>query len=1266
VNAARPLTVSFLFRPYRFLWASRPQTNPRVCRRRRIIAPHDRSSLFTRFWLLLGIFAVLTGVCVPARGQVIQTIAGGVNPSNSPSENACPPFTSTAPHGTDIYVTNCEQIFKVDALGRWTHVAGSGIVGFSSDGTPAATANYDGIASLSLDSSGNIYFNETFSNRVREIVASTGLIKTVAGTGTSGYSGDGGPATGAQISGGFSMGVFADTNGNVFIGDLFNHRVRKVASATGIITTVAGNGTKGFSGDGGPATSALVSNPRGVFVDATGNLFISDVGNNRIREVLAATGIIQTIAGNGTSGFSGDGGPATSAEISVVQSVAVDASGNLFMADLDNNRIREVVAATGKIQTVAGNGGGFLSGCNGGVNACIGVGRPATNALVPFPIQVAVDSSGNIYMAVQTATRNLIEQVVGSTGNLQIFAANGAQDFTGTNGPAIKAQLNVPNFAVTDGAGNVFIADANNNVIYEIVAATGILKIVAGTGVSGYAGDGRLAINAELAQPYSVVVDGSGNLFIADTDNSVIREVVAATGMIETVAGNASAACNLTFGDGGPATSASLCFPFFAALDSQGNIFIADDGYSLIREVVASTSNIQTVAGSGGGIGFGYSGDGGPATSALLNGPGGVFVDSAGNLFIADTLNNVIREVAAATGIITTVAGNTSGTAGFSGDGGPAVGAEMNEPETVWGDDSGNFYVSDFFNNAIRKFTLGGNIQTIAGSRVTGFAGDGGPATSAEMDGPDGAFVEPSGSVLIADIHNGRVRIVGSPTTTTLTTSVNPSVVGQNVTIQATVSAPGKIPPVGSVTILDNGSPLVTLGVSSGVPSTVVTNTLAVGYHLLTAQFFGTNFPGSVSSQLNQQVVNVGPNPPQGTPPTGPGALSSGAGSFNFGWPAGCIPAIDGTAGNCSHTYGLTYPSNMFQTGDIVTITPTETSQADWVLRTSGNGFAPSHLAEVLGYGGDGFIFSASCMRGASPCTFPPNNYYTTTSAWHSPDAPGTWCTFGAGKNNPQLLKADPIGSNNWIGILIACEDGGPKHIGGSGPTLSDWANVKGATGTAPTITITTPANGANYNQNSIVDANYSCGPTPPVITGDCFGGPDLVNGTTIVQNGTPIDTSTLGAHSFQVAADVSSGPGGSMPVVPPPVGFTNVLFPQTVTYTVVAGPQASATPASVNFGTFHVPGFGFQFVTVKNTGTAPLSISRVRVTSVADKDSDDFFAFSLCPKTLGAGKSCFILVSFFADEVTANNPQLANLTITVNATGGSLVVPLSATVVKR
>lgn len=813
-----------------------------------------RRSVFARFCYYLTVLALLVTVILPAQAQVIDTIAGGFNGSTSPSENACAPFNSVATHGTDVYVSSCDQIFKVSAAGQWTHVAGNGINGFSPDGTLAMYASLGFPYSLSLDSSGNIFFNESLNNRIREIVAATGQLVTVAGTGTPGYSGDGGLAINAEISYGRINGIFVDGHGNVFIADSGNFRVREVVAATGIIQTVAGDGILGSSGDGGPATAAQLNLPHGVFVDGSGNIFIADMGNRKIREVLAATGKIQTVAGNGHIGFSGDGGPATSAELALPRGVFLDSSENIFIADTNNQRIREVVGGPGgNIKTVAGNGGGLPSGCYGGINACIGVGGPATNALVPSPSEVVLDSSGNIF--VPNATLNTIEEVVATTGDLQIFAANGAQDFTGNNGPASKAQLNVPSFAATDSSGNVFIADTNNNVIDEIVSATGIIKIVAGNGIAGYTGDGGPATSAELTGPYSVIVDGSGNLFIADTYNNVIREVVATTGIITTVAGNVNAFCDYPMGDGGQATSAGLCSPTFAVVDSLGNLLIADSGDSVIRKVSAATGIINTVAGNGN---FTYSGDGGPATSASLNSPEALFIDGSENLFIADTFNNVIREVVAATGNIRTIAGN--GIAGFSGDGGPATSAQFFWPFNVWGDNSGNFVVSDFNNQVIRKFTLGGNIQTVAGNRVQGFAGDGGPASSGELDSPDSVFIEPSGSLLIADAYDGRVRIVGSATTTTLASSSNPAFIGQTVTFTVTVTPAGGGPPIGSVNFLDNGSAIGTATVNGSGKATFTTSTLATGDHPIIAQYFGTNFPGSISSPLVQEVDVVNGN----------------------------------------------------------------------------------------------------------------------------------------------------------------------------------------------------------------------------------------------------------------------------------------------------------------------------------------------------------------------------------------------------------------------
>jgi hypothetical protein len=428
----------------------------------------------------------------------------------------------------------------------------------------------------------------------------------------------------------------------------------------------------------------------------------------------------------------------------------------------------------------------------------------------------------------------------------------------------------------------------------------------------------------------------------------------------------------------------------------------------------------------------------------------------------------------------------------------------------------------------------------------------------------------------------------------------------------------------------------------------------AGGSGLVSDQAIGLAMQSS-GTQAPPQTTGTGNIPP----------VSSSGGSFTVGWPQGCMPGSNGDIGTCIHTYGLTYPAGMFATGDMVTVIPTYISQADWAARTpTGSPYAGTNIAPIAGYGGSGVIYSVSCTNpnavGHACATPPATNYYTTESEWKSTNT--TWCSTGIGGNNPGMLKSEASTPNTFQDVLIFCGDGGPKHIGGSGPTLSEWGNVSGVTGAAPTITIISPADGATYNQNQVVPANYSCAPP---IAANCFGGPDLVNGTATVQNGSPVDTSTVATHFFEVTGDVISGPGGSAPGRPAAgSGFTTVLVPKTATYTVVPAAQMSATPANVYFGAFHVPGFGFQFVTVKNIGAAPLSISSVKVTSVSGKDSDDFFALSLCPRTLGAGKSCFILLGFFADEVTANNPQMANLVI--SATGGSVVVPLSATVVKR
>ncbi|MGA2613810.1 MAG: NHL repeat-containing protein [Spirochaetia bacterium] len=334
---------------------------------------------------------------------------------------------------------------------------------------------------------------------------SAAIITTVAGSGTPGYSGDGGAATSAQIS--TPYGVTLDSAGNLYIADTHNHRIRKVSTA-GIITTVAGNGTEGYNGDNIPATSAELNTPTDVAIDAAGNIYIADFENSRIRRV-STSGIITTVAGKGTPGFSGDGGAATSAELTMPCAIALDSAGNLFIADRDNYRIRKV-DAKGVISTVAGDGTAAFNG-----DRII-----ATSAEIAIPTSVAVDSSGNLYIADQGNNRI---RKVSTLGIITTVAGGGTGDLA-DGSAATSVELSAPSNVAVDSSGNLYIADTNVGRIVKVNTSS-VLTIVAGNGTFGYNGDNIAATSAKLASPYGVARDSSGNLYIADSLNQRIRKV---------------------------------------------------------------------------------------------------------------------------------------------------------------------------------------------------------------------------------------------------------------------------------------------------------------------------------------------------------------------------------------------------------------------------------------------------------------------------------------------------------------------------------------------------------------------------------------------------------------------------------------------------------------------------------------------------------------------------------------------------------------------
>jgi sugar lactone lactonase YvrE len=592
-------------------------------------------------------------------------------------------------------------------------------------GQPAITQAIDVPTSVLLDGGGGFFIAGANQNRIYH-VGSDGTLTVTAGTGSNGYNGDGGPATSAQLF--YPFGLAADSAGNIFVSDSANQRIRKITTA-GIISTVAGNGAEGFSGDGGPATAAQLNGPRGLAVDASGNLFIAEAF--RIRKVTPA-GIISTVAGIGFPGTGGDGGPATSAPLGVVTGIAVDAAGNLYIADTDNNRVRKVTPG-GTITTVAGNG-------TDGVN---GDGGPATAAPLDQPVGVSFDSIGNLFIVCTTIRK------VTTAGIISTVAGTGVQNFAGDGGPAVDAWLNIALALAVDSAGNLFIADAGNNRIRK-VDTSGIITTVAGNGTYGFEGDGGPATSALLSTPLGLTAVG-GDLYFADSLNNLVRKITS-TGVIITVAGNGELGFS---GDDGPALAAQLNSPEGVAVDGDGNLFIADFGNQRIRKV-STTGVISTIAGNGS---EGFGGDGGPATSAELFRPSGIAFDGAGNLLVADSGNSRIRQITPS-GVIATVAGN--GLADFSGDGGPATSAALKAPRRVASDSAGNLFIADSGNNRIRKIAPSGVISTVAGSGSGGFSGDGGPAPAAQLANPRDMAVTPDGNLFIADTGNRRVREVTS------------------------------------------------------------------------------------------------------------------------------------------------------------------------------------------------------------------------------------------------------------------------------------------------------------------------------------------------------------------------------------------------------------------------------------------------------------------------------------------------------------------------
>jgi len=698
------------------------------------------------------LLAVLPLAAFAQTPDIINTYAGG-GPNNVPATSAPAPFavnTAVDSAGNFYYVTGHNgytitgnRVYEVNTSGTLTVVAGTGFSGYGG-GDRAATAALNGPGAVAVDSSGNLYITDGGNCLIRKVTKSTGVISTVAGTPVfCGYSGDGDAATEARLDN--PVGIALDSSGNVYIGDKFNQRIRKVTASTGKISTIAGNGTAGYSGDGGAATSAELNDPSSIALDGSGNVYIADTGNCRIRKITTSTGKISTVAGDGTCAFGGNG-TATGSHISHVAGLAVDSSANIFIADVGNCVIQEV--SGGKIKVVVGEG----------LNCSYsGDGGPATSAALNNPAGVAVNSSDTMFIADYDNFR-IRKAVLG--GDISTVAGNGTgiPDVPATT--ATGAMFDYPNGAVPDASGSVYIADTDNCLIWR-ATASGAISIFAGTLPSpgngyrlcGYSGDGGPATSAQLKYPTKAVPDSAGNVYIADSNNCVVRKVNT-SGVITTFAGNGR--CGYS-GDGGAATGAQLNDPQGIGFDSSGNLYIADTENQVIREVSAKTDIITTVAGNH-AKGHGYSGDGGRATNAQLTSPLDVAA-AYGNFYIADSGNNRIR-VVCGEGIIDTFAGN--GKVDYAGSGVPATEGSLYDPSGVAVDVAGDLLIADQGYSRIAWVDGAGIIYTVVGLGEDGFLGDGGPATRAQLAFPSGVGVDPSGKIYIADSYNFRIRSVSA------------------------------------------------------------------------------------------------------------------------------------------------------------------------------------------------------------------------------------------------------------------------------------------------------------------------------------------------------------------------------------------------------------------------------------------------------------------------------------------------------------------------
>ena len=767
-------------------------------------------------------------LCLPAQNSystpyVFSTLAGAASIGSADGVSIAAKFAYPEGLAVDssgkLYVADTDNctIRQVVPLGLVSTIAGSaGQTGSTNGLGSAARFTYPNGVTVGPD--GTLYVADSNNNQIRTSIA--GAVTTLAGSGIAGYADGSGTTT--QFHAPNSLAV--DAAGNVYVADSGNNAIRKITSG-GTVTTLAGLAGTGGSADGS-GSAARFNFPTGIAIDSAGYLYVADYGNHTIRKVSPA-GDVSTLAGLAGSSGSVDG-TGNGARFANPNGVAVDAAGNVYVADYFNSTVRKVSPA-GAVTTLAG-----LAGNNG---AADGNGSAAR---FNYPLGVAVDTSGNVY--VLDSDNNAIRQI-SPTGDVTTVA--GTASTGSADGPGFIAHFNFPTSVAVDSSGTVTVADERNNTIRQITS-TGTVSTLAGSTRSFGSSDGT-GSSALFHHPFGVAADNSGNIYVADYLNSTVRKITS-SGVVTTLAGSPGAPGSAD----GTGSGAQFNLPRGVAVDSSGNVYVADYANSLIRKISAS-GVVTTLAGSPGSTGT-ADGTGG---AARFNFPTGVAVDKSGNIYVADDHNNAIRKMTSA-GVVTTLAGLPGTSGSIDGTG---TAARFANPIGIAVDGNGNVYVADYGNRLIRRITPAGVVSTLAGSvSATPGAADS-VGSAALFNYPEGIAVDDAGNVYVADTYNNTIRLgqLAPPPQITLQPTSQSTLIGGGV--QFTVNASGNPDPTYQWYFNDNaisGATTNSLNVSN-VQAANIGN-----YYVAVVNPFGTTKSNVVTLSLLQSP--------------GPASTSSGGG----------------------------------------------------------------------------------------------------------------------------------------------------------------------------------------------------------------------------------------------------------------------------------------------------------------------------------------------------------------------------------------------------